>query len=392
MACATTAVLASRIFSRAPSPVLRRAAAFPKPSSASFGHRRDVSARSAVSRAPARGPALATTVARARVAATPPTFPRPRDSRARSSLIPNAAQDATATEPRSSTQTMAVASSPATLAHAADRYGGVIVDPAGLPDDVDAFVASLATSLAAWETAGVRGVWLQIPIEQAQLVGAAVKVGGFEYHHAEKTHVMMTKWLPGDSEENHLPPNASHQVGIGAFVMNGEGKVLLVQERRGPAAAASRPDFWKLPTGLVEQGEDVPDAARREVFEETGVRTEFVSILGIRHGHNAPFGKSDMFFLCALKIAGGKQTHDITVQEAELAAAGWRDAADAFDSAHIEKGSHMDHMYGLCAKHAAGEYAGMGWQALPAGFGRDGTVVTYSNAAAEGVGAKANSV
>jgi hypothetical protein len=34
-----------------------------------------------------------------------------------------------------------------------------------------------------------------------------------------------------------------------------------------------------------------------EVFEETGVRTEFVSILGIRHGHNIAFGKSDMFFL-----------------------------------------------------------------------------------------------
>jgi 8-oxo-dGTP pyrophosphatase MutT (NUDIX family) len=280
--------------------------------------------------------------------------------------------------------------SPATLAHAADRYGGVIVDPAGLPDDVDAFVASLATSLAAWETPGVRGVWLQIPIEQAQLVGAAVKVGGFEYHHAEKTHVMMTKWLPGDSEENHLPPNASHQVGIGAFVMNGEGKVLLVQERRGPAAAASRPDFWKLPTGLVEQGEDVPDAARREVFEETGVRTEFVSILGIRHGHNAPFGKSDMFFLCALRIADGEKTHPIAVQEAELAAAEWRPAEDAFESAHVEKGSHMDHMYGLCRLHAAGEYPGMGWQALPAGFGRAGTVVTYSNAATEEVRAKAN--
>ena len=96
--------------------------------------------------------------------------------------------------------------------------------------------------------------------------------------------------------------------------MNGEGKVLLVQERRGPAAAASRPDFWKLPTGLVEQGEAVPDAARREVFEETGVRTEFVSILGIRHGHNAPFGKSDMFFLCALRIADGEKTAPIAVQ------------------------------------------------------------------------------
>ena len=58
---------------------------------------------------------------------------------------------------------------------------------------------------------------------------------------------MLTRWLPTD-EENLLPPNASHQVGIGAFIVNGEGKVLLVQERRGPAAASTRPDFWKLPT------------------------------------------------------------------------------------------------------------------------------------------------
>ena len=97
-----------------------------------------------------------------------------------------------------------------------------------------------------------------------------------------------------------------------------------------------------------------------------------------------------MFFLCALRIADGEKTHPIAVQEAELAAAEWRPAEDAFESAHVEKGSHMDHMYGLCRLHAAGEYPGMGWQALPAGFGRAGTVVTYSNAATEEVRAKAN--
>ena len=387
MACATTAAFASRILSRAHPPVLRRAAAFPRPSSASIGLRSDVSARSAVSRATARGPALATSGARARVAAAPPAFPRPPSPRARSSLIPHDAQDATATASVETDSAMA-SDAPAPLAHAADRYGGVIVDPAGLPDDIEIFAASLAASVVAWKEAGVRGVWLQIPIEQAHLVGAAARLE-FEFHHAEKTHAMMTRWLPGGAEENHLPPNASHQVGIGAFVVNGEGKVLLVQERRGPAAASSRPNFWKLPTGLVEQGEDVPDAATREVFEETGVRTEFVSVLGIRHGHNAPFGKSDLFFLCALKIADGQQTHPIIVQETELAAAEWRDPADAFESAHIEKGSHMDHMYGLCRAHAAGEYDGMGWQALPAGFGREGTVVTYSNAATKEGKAKA---
>jgi|TARA_B110000977_G_scaffold191450_1_gene263588 8-oxo-dGTP pyrophosphatase MutT (NUDIX family) len=268
-----------------------------------------------------------------------------------------------------------------TLAHSTDRYGGVIIDPQSFKNFTtpDAFTAQLNHSITAWKEFGIRGVWLEIRTEHAHLIGPAVQECGFTFHHAESTHVMCTHWL-SDSEPNHLPPNASHQVGIGAFVTNSKGEVLLVQEKRGPAAAASRPNFWKLPTGLVEQGEDVPDAAVREVFEETGVRTEFHSILGIRHGHNAPFGKSDMFFLVSLKIADGQTEHAIEIQESELAEAQWRPAKDAFESEHISPGSHMDHMYGLCRKHADGSYQGMGWQNLPAGFGRDGTVVTYSNA------------
>ena len=31
-------------------------------------------------------------------------------------------------------------------------------------------------------------------------------------------------------------------------------------------------------------------------------------------------------------------------------------------------------------RYASGTYGGMGWQALPMGFNRDGEVVTYSNA------------
>ena len=193
------------------------------------------------------------------------------------------------------------------LGHAADRYGGVIVDDATLPDTVDAFAAQLEASIAAWIAAGVRGVWLKIPKERAEYVGTAVHAGGFGFHHAEPDYVMMTRWLPTD-EPDMLPPNASHQVGVGAFVHDGKGRVLLVQERRGPAAAASRPDFWKLPTGLVEQGEDIPAAAVREVEEETGVKTEFHSILGIRHGHNVAFGKSDMFFLVALRLRDDGRT------------------------------------------------------------------------------------
>ena len=38
----------------------------------------------------------------------------------------------------------------------------------------------------------------------------------------------------------------------------------MVQERAGPAAARGK-DFWKVPTGLVDAGEDIAVAAEREV-------------------------------------------------------------------------------------------------------------------------------
>lgn len=38
---------------------------------------------------------------------------------------------------------------------------------------------------------------------------------------------MLTRWLP--ATENKLPPNASHQVGVGAFVLNERREVLVVQ-------------------------------------------------------------------------------------------------------------------------------------------------------------------
>jgi hypothetical protein len=46
---------------------------------------------------------------------------------------------------------------------------------------------------------------------------------GFRYHHAEPTYLMLTLWLP--DRPSTLPPNASHQVGVGAFVLNDKNEV-----------------------------------------------------------------------------------------------------------------------------------------------------------------------
>ncbi len=64
-------------------------------------------------------------------------------------------------------------------------------------------------------------------------------------------------------------------VGVGAVVIDG-GKVLLVQRGQEPGKGT-----WGLPGGLVELGETVADAVRREVAEETGLDVEPGPLLGI---------------------------------------------------------------------------------------------------------------
>lgn len=116
---------------------------------------------------------------------------------------------------------------------------------------------------------GKRGVWIKLPIEQVNLVEAAVKVNtfpwlrpdaglaseklyfecetvrvvigvqsfriplhnlvllilqeGFRYHHAEADYLMLVHWILETTDT--LPANASHRVGIGAFVMNSKRQV-----------------------------------------------------------------------------------------------------------------------------------------------------------------------
>lgn len=58
----------------------------------------------------------------------------------------------------------------------------------------------------------------------------------------------------------------------GGVVLNKNGEVIVVSQNG---------DSWSLPKGHVEEGESLLDAARREIYEESGVRDlAFVRELG----------------------------------------------------------------------------------------------------------------
>jgi putative (di)nucleoside polyphosphate hydrolase len=68
------------------------------------------------------------------------------------------------------------------------------------------------------------------------------------------------------------PQTALYRANVGAVVFNGEGLALLCRRVNTP-----EPHNWQFPQGGVDPGEDLEAAARRELFEETGVRS--VSLL-----------------------------------------------------------------------------------------------------------------
>ncbi|XP_021805899.1 nudix hydrolase 2-like [Prunus avium] len=228
-----------------------------------------------------------------------------------------------------------------------DLHGGVVVD---LKESMDSEVFSslLRASMSQWKQKGKKGVWIKLPIKLSNLVDAAVKEG-FRYHHAEPDYLMLVRWIPETIDT--LPANASHRVGIGAYVMNSERKILVVQEISGRFKDTG---VWKLPTGVVNEGEDICAAAVREVKEETGIETEFVEILAFRQSHKSFFQKSDLFFVCMLK----PHSSDIETQNLEIAAAQWMPVEEYAAQPFIRQNKMFDYVAEICLAKSDKDYAG----------------------------------
>ncbi|KAJ8637104.1 hypothetical protein MRB53_011371 [Persea americana] len=228
-----------------------------------------------------------------------------------------------------------------------DAYEGVIVDMKTHMDSA-AFVSSLRASISHWRQQGKKGVWIKLPIELVHLVQAAVEEG-FWYHHAEPKYLMLLYWIP--DTVHTLPINATHRVGIGAFVMNDKKEVLVVQEKSGLFQGTG---IWKFPTGVIDEGEDISAGAIREVKEETGIDAEFIEVLAFRQSHKSFFEKSDLFFVCMLRPL----SFDIQKQESEIEAAQWMPIEEYAVQPSVKKHELLKYIVDICLVKIEKGYAG----------------------------------
>lgn len=205
-----------------------------------------------------------------------------------------------------------------------NKYGGVFVSGDDLPGTPAAFEAALRKSVEAWESHRAKIAWIQIPSGKTALLPAALACG-FEFHHCQRDELMLVKRILPDA---YMPLASTHTIGVGAVVLSENRELLTALEQRDVTA---RPGYFKLPGGMLEEGEHLADGAVREVYEETGVRAEFQGMLSLRHHHRGQFGASNIYAVCVLRPL----SFEISIDESEIGKAEWTPVDDYLASAEV---------------------------------------------------------
>ncbi|VVC35623.1 Hypothetical protein CINCED_3A010312 [Cinara cedri] len=162
-------------------------------------------------------------------------------------------------------------------------------------------------------------VWFRIARQHAHWITELAK-NNFLFHRTspDGNELWMYKRLKG---ENTTVDSPHTYTGAGGLVIR-DDHLLVVKEHHNP--------FWKLPGGYVNPGENIGDAAIREVFEETGITAEFVSLVAFRHVLSGSFDCADMYFVTNLRPL----TFDIVIDK-EILDAKWMKLEDFFTSSDV---------------------------------------------------------
>ncbi|HHD92259.1 MAG TPA: NUDIX hydrolase [Candidatus Portnoybacteria bacterium] len=101
-------------------------------------------------------------------------------------------------------------------------------------------------------------------------------------------------------------------IAISVLIKNNQ--ILLIQRIKGDYVG-----LWGLPGGKIERDEHLSEAAIREIFEESGIKSDFKSYLGLVSEHLVESNRIIQHFLLHICELEPKTTEILTNQEGELA-------------------------------------------------------------------------
>lgn len=160
--------------------------------------------------------------------------------------------------------------------------------------------SEMLSALARTGLAFTESLYEQERFEEILAVAAEIQVGA---SLPIDPHDLVTEWTKtiGHGVPGYVTPKAT----VGAIVGNDDGEILLMQRADS--------GVWLYPTGWADVGYSPAEVAVKEVWEETGIKTEVVSLLGVYDGMRLGFTRiplySTVFHLRA--IGGDLKPHPL---------------------------------------------------------------------------------
>lgn len=191
-----------------------------------------------------------------------------------------------------------------------DDYNGMVIEKQNLPESYGDFSKQLSSLLLLATEQSKQLIWFSLSIEQALFINLLTEAG-FVFHNCLEDEITLILRLKPDAYAPFVP---THSIGAGALIFNDKQQILVIREK-----LANHSGF-KLPGGHIELGEKISEAIVREVFEETGIHSEFVAIQGFASKRFFRFGKSNIYFICRLNAL----STEIDIQDTdEISEAKW---------------------------------------------------------------------
>jgi len=198
------------------------------------------------------------------------------------------------------------------LSYVFDDYNGVVIDKQILPDAIALFTEQFDVMLLDAKSQGKQLIWFSLSIQQSTFIQVLTNAG-FVFHNCLEDEITLILRIKAEAYAPFVP---THSIGAGALIVNEKQQILVIREH-----LANHLGF-KLPGGHIELEEKISEAIVREVFEETGVHSEFIGIQGFASKKHFRFGKSNIYFLCRLNALSSA----INIQDIdEIAEAKWCD-------------------------------------------------------------------
>ncbi|SES63303.1 NUDIX domain-containing protein [Thorsellia anophelis] len=200
-----------------------------------------------------------------------------------------------------------------------DVYQGITLNSTDFPKEANEFNEAIKAVIATANQTHKRIIWVTLTHEQSILIPVLTQ-HGFIFHSCMEKELTLVLRL---QKNVYVPFSPTHTVGLGGVVLrkktNQDAEVLIIKEHLG--------SFYKLPGGHMELDETIELGVIRETYEETGIQTEFQSIVAIASKYPYQLGKSNIFLACSLTPIN----HEINIQDTgEIEDARWINLSDFF--------------------------------------------------------------